>query len=76
MKILKSQALNYFAVSLVLVFLAVSCSKEQNKYDASKGLKTVADFQVGTAIQIQKLLDDPKLKQLQIENRKEMFFHH
>ena len=68
MKILKSQALNYFAVSLVLVFLAASCSKEQNKYDASKGLKTVADFPIGTAIQIQELLDDPKLQQLQIEN--------
>ena len=68
MKVLKNPILNCFAVSLSLAFFLVSCSKEQGKYDASKGLKTVADFPVGTAIQIQELLDDPKLQQLQIEN--------
>ena len=68
MKVLKRSILNYFAVSLVMAFFLVSCSSKQSNYDASKGLKTVADFPVGTAIQIQKLLNDPKLKQLQIEN--------
>jgi endo-1,4-beta-xylanase len=68
MRLLKNQILNYFASSLALALLLVSCSKAQNKYDASRGLKTVADFSIGTAIQIKKLLNDPKLKQLEIEN--------
>lgn len=68
MKVLKKQILILFAISLTLALSLASCSKLENKYDASKGLKTVADFPIGTAIQINKLLQDPKLKQLEIEN--------
>ncbi len=68
MKILKNQFLNYFVLSFTLALFLVSCSKQENKYDASRGLKTVADFPIGTAIQIKKLLNDPQLKQLEIEN--------
>jgi len=68
MKVLNKQILIFFAISLTLTLFLVSCSKPQNKYDASRGLKTVADFPIGTAIQIEKLLQDPKLQQLEIEN--------
>lgn len=68
MKLLKNNSQKALAVCLAFAVSVASCNKKEDKYNTAEGLKTVADFPVGTAIQIQKLLEDPKLQQLQIEN--------
>lgn len=65
---MKRSSLPVVIISSLLITLLNSCSNVQKKHDDTLGLKNVSEFPIGTAIQIQTLMNDPELSKLQIEN--------
>lgn len=60
--------MNLILKTLSVMLLLSSCSIVPKNQDSLKGLKSVSNFPIGTAIQIQTLMNDPELSKLQIEN--------
>ena len=65
---MKINNMNLILKTLSVMLLLSSCSIVPKNQDSLKGLKSVSNFPIGTAIQIQTLMNDPELSKLQIEN--------